>query len=70
MDQGIGSNFALYNTKLRDRSHIGKTTFNNVVKGLFNYLTQDVHRKHSFTKEAGFHERITIDGYGIRQSKI
>ena len=33
---GIGSNFALYNTKLKDRSHIGSTTPNNVVKGLFN----------------------------------
>ena len=67
---GIGSNFALYNTKLRDRSHIGKTTPDSVVKGLFNYLTQDVHRKHSFTKEAGFHERITIDGYGPVRAKF
>ena len=67
---GIGSNFALYNTKLRDRSHIGKTTPDSVVKGLFNYLTQDVHRKHSFTKEAGFHERIIIDGYGPVRAKF
>ena len=67
---GIGSNFALYNTKLRDRSHIGKTTPDSVVKSLFNYLTQDVHRKHSFTKEAGFHERITIDGYGPVRAKF
>ena len=67
---GIGSNFALYNTKLRDRSHIGKTTPDSVVKGLFNYLTQDVHRKHSFTKEAGFHERIVIDGYGPVRAKF
>ena len=67
---GVGSNFALYNTKLRDRSHLGKTTPDNVVKGLFNYLTQDVHRKHSFTKEAGFHERITIDGYGPVRAKF
>ena len=67
---GIGSNFALYNTKLKDRSHIGKTTTDSVVKGLFNYLTQDVHRKHSFTKEAGFHERITIDGYGPVRAKF
>ena len=67
---GVGSNFALYNTKLRDRSHLGKTTPDNVVKGLFNYLTQDVHRKHSFTKEAGFQERITIDGYGPVRAKF
>ena len=38
---GIGSNFGLYNTKLKDRSHIGKTSSENVVKGLFDYLTQD-----------------------------
>ena len=67
---GVGSNFALYNTKLRDRSHIGKTTPDNVMKGLFNYLTQDVHRKHSFTKEAGFHERIVVDGYGPVRAKF
>jgi len=67
---GIGSNFALYNTKLKDRSHIGKTTTDSVVKGLFNYLTQDVHRKHSFTKEAGFHERIIVDGYGPVRAKF
>ena len=67
---GIGSNFSLYNTKLKDRSHIGKTTPDNVMKGLFNYLTQDVHRKYSFTKEAGFHERIVIDGYGPVRAKF
>jgi hypothetical protein len=67
---GIGSNFSLYNTKLRDRSHIGKTTPDNVVKELFNYLTQDVHRKHSFTKEAGFHERLVVDGYGPVRAKF
>ena len=67
---GMGSNFALYNTKLRDRSHIGKTTTDNVVKALFNYLTQDAHRKHSFTKEAGFHERIVVDGYGPVRAKF
>ena len=67
---GIGSNFSLYNTKLKDRLHIGKTTPDNVMKGLFNYLTQDVHRKYSFTKEAGFHERIVIDGYGPVRAKF
>ena len=67
---GVGSNFALYNTKLRDRSHLGKTTPDNVIKGLFNYLTQDVHRKYSFTKEAGFHERIDINGYGPIRAKL
>ena len=67
---GVGSNFALYNTKLRDRSHIGKSTPDNVIKGLFNYLTQDVHRKYSFTKEAGFHERIVVDGYGPVRAKF
>jgi len=67
---GIGSEFALYNTDLRDRSYVGKTTPDNVIKELFNYLTQDVHRKYSFTKEAGFHERIIIDGYGPVRAKF
>ena len=67
---GIGSNFSLYNTDLRDRSYVGKTTPDNVVKELFNYLTQDVHRKHSFTKEAGFHERLVVDGYGPVRAKF
>ena len=29
-----------------------------------------VHRKYSFTKEAGFHERIVIDGYGPVRAKF
>ena len=66
---GIGSNFALYNT-FRDRSYVGEAKPENVVKELFDYLTQDVHRKHSFTKEAGFHERIAIDGYGPVRAKF
>ena len=41
-----------------------------MIKGLFNYLTQDVHRKYSFTKEAGFHERIDINGYGPIRAKL
>ena len=67
---GIGSEFALYNTAKRKDTHIGKTTPDGVVKELFDYLTQDVHRKHSFTKESGFHERISIDGYGPVRAKL
>ena len=67
---GIGSEFALYNTKLKDRTYVGKTTPDSVVKELFDYLAQDIHRKYSFTKEAGFHERIHIDGYGPVRAKL
>jgi len=67
---GIGSEFALYNTAKREDTYIGKTTPENVVKELFDYLSQDVHRKHSFTREAGFHERIVIDGYGPVRAKF
>jgi len=67
---GIGSEFALYNTSKREDTYIGKTTPENVVKELFDYLSQDVHRKHSFTREAGFHERIVIDGYGPVRAKF
>ena len=67
---GIGSEFALYNTAKREDTYIGKTTPENVVKELFDYLSQDVHRKHSFTREAGFHERIVIDGYGPIRAKF
>jgi RimK family alpha-L-glutamate ligase len=67
---GIGSEFALYNTAKREDTYIGKTTPDNVVKELFDYLSQDVHRKHSFNREAGFHERIVIDGYGPVRAKF
>ena len=33
-------------------------------------MTQDVHRKYSFTREAGFHERVNIDGYGPVRAKL
>ena len=67
---GVGSEFALYNTAKREDTYIGKTTTDNVIKELFDYLTQDVHRKYSFTREAGFHERISIDGYGPVRAKL
>ena len=67
---GVGSDFALYNTAKREDTYIGKTTTDNVIKELFDYLTQDVHRTYSFTREAGFHERISIDGYGPVRAKL
>ena len=67
---GIGSKFASYQTDLKDREYIGPTSSENVVKKLFDYLTQDAHRKHSFTKESGFQERIIIDGYGPVRAKF
>ena len=67
---GVGSDFALYNTAKREDTYIGKTTTDNVIKELFDYLTQDVHRKYSFTREAGFHERVNIDGYGPVRAKL
>ena len=67
---GMGSEFALYNTAKREDTYIGKTTTDNVLKELFDYLTQDVHRKYSFTREAGFQERINIDGYGPVRAKF
>jgi len=67
---GIGSEFALYNTAKREDTYIGKTTPENVVKELFDYIAQDIHRKHSFNREAGFQERIVIDGYGPVRAKF
>jgi len=67
---GIGSKFGVYNTDLEDRSFMGSTSTENVVKKLFDYITQDAHRRHSFTKESGFQERIVIDGYGPVRAKF
>ena len=67
---GIGSEFALYDTSERDETYIGKTTPQKVVEKLFDYITQDNHRKHSFTKEAGFSERVIIEGYGPVRGKL
>jgi len=67
---GLGSDFGLYNTSRDDQSYVGKTKGETVVKELFDYISQDVHRKYSFNKEAGFHERISIDGYGPVRAKF
>jgi len=67
---GLGSDFGLYNTSRDDESYVGKTKGETVVKELFDYISQDVHRKYSFNKEAGFHERISIDGYGPVRAKF
>jgi len=67
---GIGSDFALYNTAKREDTYIGKTTTENVVKELFDYIAQDIHRKYSFNREAGFQERISIHGYGPVRAKL
>ena len=67
---GLGSDFGLYNTTREDESYVGKAKGETVVKELFDYISQDVHRKHSFNKESGFHERVVIDGYGPIRAKF
>ena len=67
---GLGSDFGLYNTTREDESYVGKAKGETIVKELFDYITQDIHRKHSFNKESGFHERVIIDGYGPIRAKF
>jgi RimK family alpha-L-glutamate ligase len=67
---GLGSEFGLYNTAFHSKEYIGETKPASVMKELFDYITQDIHRKHSFTKESGFQERISIDGYGPVRAKF
>ena len=67
---GLGSDFGLYNTTREDESYVGKAKGETIVKELFDYITQDIHRKHSFNKESGFHERVVIDGYGPIRAKF
>ena len=67
---GLGSKFGLYNTAFAEKSYIGETKPEKIMKEVFDYISQDVHRKYSFNKEAGFHERISIDGYGPVRAKF
>ena len=67
---GLGSDFGLYNTFRDDESYVGEAKPKKIMKELFDYITQDVHRKHSFNKESGFHERVVIDGYGPIRAKF
>ena len=67
---GLGSDFGLYNTFRDDESYVGEAKPKKIMKELFDYISQDVHRKHSFNKESGFHERVVIDGYGPIRAKF
>ena len=67
---GLGSEFGLYNTFRDDESYVGEAKPKKIMKELFDYISQDVHRKHSFNKESGFHERVVIDGYGPIRAKF
>ena len=67
---GLGSEFGLYNTFRDDESYVGEAKPKKIMKELFDYISQDVHRKHSFNKESGFQERVVIDGYGPIRAKF
>ena len=67
---GLGSEFGLYNTFRDNESYVGEAKPKKIMKELFDYISQDVHRKHSFNKESGFHERVVIDGYGPIRAKF
>ena len=67
---GLGSEFGLYNTFRENESYVGEAKPKKIMKELFDYISQDVHRKHSFNKESGFHERVVIDGYGPIRAKF
>ena len=67
---GLGSEFGLYNTFRENESYVGEAKPKKIMKELFDYITQDIHRKHSFNKESGFHERVVIDGYGPIRAKF
>jgi len=67
---GIASKFGLYDTTERNETYIGKVEPKVIVEKLFDYITQDNNRRHSFTKESGYHERIKILGYGSVRAKF
>ena len=68
---GIGSEFALYDTSERGDTYVGKTTKDNVVKELFDYLSQDVHRKYSLLeKQDSKKELISKVTEQLEQSSI
>lgn len=70
---GIGSNFGMYDITMEEsdaNDYKGKAKPVEIVEKMLEYLTSAKNRRHSFPTEAGYVERIEIDGYGPIRAKF
>jgi len=70
---GIGSNFGMYDITMEEsdeNDYKGKAKPVEIVKKMIEYISSAQNRRHSFPTEAGYVERIDIDGYGPIRAKF
>jgi RimK family alpha-L-glutamate ligase len=70
---GIGSNFGMYDITMEEsdeNDYKGKANPIEIVKKMIEYISSAQNRRHSFPTEAGYVERIEIDGYGPIRAKF
>ena len=70
---GIGSNFAMYDITMEEsdeNDYKGKANPIEIVKKMIEYISSAQNRRHSFPTEAGYVERIDIEGYGPIRAKF
>ena len=70
---GIGSNFGMYDITMEEsdeNDYKGKAKPTEIVDKMIEYVSIAQNRRHSFPTEAGYVERIEIDGYGPIRAKF
>ena len=70
---GIGSNFGMYDITIEESDenyYRGSAKPAEIVEKMLEYLTSAKNRRHSFPTEAGYVERIEIEGYGPIRAKF
>ena len=70
---GIGSNFGMYDITMEEsdeNDYKGKATPQEIVEKMIEYVAIGNNRRHSFATEAGYVERIEIQGYGDIRAKF
>ena len=70
---GVGSNFGMYDITMEesdDNDYKGKAKPIEIIKKMIEYISSAQNRRHSFPTEAGYVERIDIDGYGPIRAKF
>jgi len=70
---GIGSNFGMYDITMEEsdeNDYKGKASPKQIIDKMLEYISSAQNRRHSFPTEAGYVERIEIDGYGPIRAKF
>ena len=70
---GIGSNFGMYDITMEEsdeNDYKGDAKPIDIVQKMLQYISTSNNRRHSFPTEAGYVERIEIEGYGPIRAKF